>query len=247
MKVLTKLVEHFNSLDRKIQWVFDGGEPLELHDFPQMLKYCKEHEGTIHLNSNGGRIWLDWWAIEPNIDHLNLTYHYWQNEYLVRYILDIFLKHKKSIGIIVPIRPDFFDEDLNRALKLETEYGIVTSKSQLYKDASTVRGLFTYTDEQLRIMRGEILVQENKLHQETTYAERNEMIVNQSPVYLGKLCNTGIERLYITYDGWVSGSICNNSPLGNIWNDTLQLRTSPTVCKMLACTNGDDQEITKFA
>lgn len=246
MKVLTKIVEHFNSIDYQIQWIFDGGEPLEMHDFPQMLKYCKEHNGIVHLNSNGGRQWLDWWAIEPHIDHLNLTYHYWQNEYLIRYILDVFLKHSKSIGIIVPVRPDYFDWDMERSLKLELEYGIVVSKSQLYKDSSQVRGLYDYTDEQLRIIKGEILVQENINHKEKTFAEKNIKVVSESPVYLGKLCNTGVERLYITHDGWVSGSICNNSHLGNIWDNTVQLRSSPSICKMLACTNPDDQQITKF-
>ena len=246
MQVLTKIVEHFNSIDYQIQWIFDGGEPLEMHDFPQMLKYCKEHNGIVHLNSNGGRQWLDWWAIEPHVDHLNLTYHYWQNEYLVRYILDVFLKHSKSIGVIVPIRPDHFDWDIERCLKLELEYGIVVSKSQLYKDSSQVRGLYDYTDEQLRIMKGEVLVQENIKHQETTFSEKNIQLVNESPVYLGKLCNTGVERLYITHDGWVSGSSCNNTHLGNIWDNTFQLRSSPSICKMLACVNPDDQLITKF-
>lgn len=246
MNVLTRIVEHFNSLDRMIEWTFDGGEPLEMHDFPQMLKYCKENNGKITVNSNGGRIWLDWWAVEPNIDHLNLTYHYWQNESLIKYILDIFVKKSKSINVMVPIRPDFFDWDIERCLKIEQQYGIVVGKNQLYKDSSQVRGLYDYTDEQLRIMRGEELVEENIKHKETTYAERNEQIVQESPVYLGKLCNTGIERLYITHDGWVSGSACNNTHLGNIWDNSFQLRTSPTVCKMLACTNNDDQQITKF-
>jgi len=246
MNVLTTIVTHFEGLDRKIHWIFNGGEPLEMHDFPQMLKYCKEHQGLIHLNTNGGRKWLDWWAIEPHIDQVNLSYHYWQNEYLIKYIIEVFQKKQKPICVIVPIRPDFFDEDMARAFKLETEYGIVTSKSQLYKDANQVRGLYEYTDEQLRMMRGEVLVQENELHKETTFAERNETVVNTSPVYLGKLCNTGVERLHITADGWVSGSFCNNTHLGNIWNGTLQLRSAPSICKMLACTNPDDQQITKF-
>jgi len=246
MKVVERVVEHYNFLGRSIEWTFDGGEPLEMHDFPQILKYCKENNGNITLNSNGGRIWLDWWAIEPHVDQLNLSYHYWQKEHLIKFIIEVFKKKSKNVNVIVPLRPDFFDWDLERIIKLEQEYNIKVSKHQLYKDNSHVRGFFDYTDEQLAIINGRELIDEKNKFQETTFAERIEELKNESPVYLGKLCNLGVERLYITYDGWVTGSICNNGALGNIWDNTFQLRNSPSVCKMLACVNADDQQITKF-
>ena len=59
MEVTKKIIDHYNSLDRKIDWIFNGGEPLEMFDFPMMLKLCKESGGTIDLTTNGGKLWLD--------------------------------------------------------------------------------------------------------------------------------------------------------------------------------------------
>jgi len=246
MNVLNSLIKHFNSIDRKIFWVFDGGEPLELHDFPMMLKACKENSGTIHLNSNGGRKWLDWWAIEPHIDHLNLSYHYWQNPKLIEYIIQTFQKNNKSINVIVPIRSDFFDEDIKRAVDLENRYQITVDKNQIYQGMNTNRGMEDYSEEQLMIMKGEVLVEEKIHFEQTTHEERVIEVVNSSPSFTGRLCNVGIEKLNITSDGWVSGSHCGNTQLGNIWQNSFGLPPGPSVCKMLVCTNFEDQQITKF-
>ena len=90
LHITQKLISHYLSLGRKIDWEFTGGEPLDMFDFPMILKLCKENGGNIKLNSNGGKMWLDWWAIEPHVDELNLTYHYWQKAPLIKFILDAF-------------------------------------------------------------------------------------------------------------------------------------------------------------
>ena len=147
---------------------------------------------------------------------------------------------------MVPIRPDYFDEDLKRALDVETEFGIVVSKNVLYREAEQSMGMYNYTDQQLRIMRGEELVQENQHHQETTFAERFEEKIQINPSYTGMLCNVGIEKLVISHRGWVSGSSCNNLQLGNIWNGSFDLPKVANACKMMACIHASDQQITKF-
>jgi len=246
VQVATRLIDHYDSLGRKIDWTFDGGEPLDMFDFPMMLKLCKERGGTINLTTNGGKLWLDWWAIEPHVDSLNLTYHYWQNPNLIRFILQAFKKSNKHVNVMVPIRPDYFDEDLKRALDVETEFGIVVSKNVLYREAEQSMGMYNYTDQQLRIMRGEELVQENQHHQETTFAERFEEKIQMNPSYTGMLCNVGIEKLVISHRGWVSGSSCNNLQLGNIWNGSFDLPKVANACKMMSCIHESDQQITKF-
>ena len=133
MEVTRKIIDHYDSLGRKIDWTFGGGEPLDMFDFPMMLKLCKERGGTIDLTTNGGRLWLDWWAIEPHIDTLHLSYHYWQNPNLIRFIIQAFQKAGKHIDIMVPMRPNYFDEDLARALAVESEFNVVVSKCVLYK------------------------------------------------------------------------------------------------------------------
>jgi MoaA/NifB/PqqE/SkfB family radical SAM enzyme len=247
MEVTKKIIDHYDALGRKIDWTFGGGEPLDMFDFPMMLKLCKEQGGTIDLTTNGGRLWLDWWAIEPHIDTLHLSYHYWQNPNLVRFIIQAFQKAGKHIDIMVPMRPNYFDDDLARALAVESEFNIVVSKCVLYKEAEQAIGMYPYTEEQLRIMRGEDLVQEYNHEQETTFGERHEERVNANPSYTGMLCNLGIEKLTISHTGWVRGSNCNSPLFGNIWNGTLGLPTGPERCVMMACVDGSDQQITKFS
>jgi MoaA/NifB/PqqE/SkfB family radical SAM enzyme len=247
LAVTKKLIDHYAGLERTISWTFNGGEPLEMFDFPMMLKLCKDSQGSIELHTNGGKIWLDWWAIEPYVDKLNLSYHYWQNPKLIEFVIDTFIKNKKSINIIVPIRPDYFNDDINRALSIEKKYGIVVSKSALYKEANQSIGLFNYTDEQLRIIRGESLVEENIHYKETTFGERFEEKVKENPSYIGMNCNVGIEHLNISHNGWVSGSQCNNTSFGNIWKDNFNLPAGPSICKMQACIYPGDQQITKFS
>ena len=247
MEVTQKIIDHYDSLGRKIDWTFSGGEPLDMFDFPMMLKLCKERGGNIDLTTNGGKLWLDWWAIEPHIDSLHLSYHYWQNPNLIRFIIQAFQKAGKHIDIMVPMRPNHFDSDLKRALDIETEFNIVVSKNVLYKEAEQAIGMYDYTEQQLRIMRGEELVQEYNHEQETTYGERFEERINANPSYTGQLCNLGIERLTISHTGWVRGSNCNSPLFGNIWNGTLGLPTSPSQCVMMACIDASDQQITKFS
>lgn len=247
MEVTKKIIDHYDALGRKIDWTFGGGEPLDMFDFPMMLKLCKERGGTIDLTTNGGRLWLDWWAIEPHIDTLHLSYHYWQNPNLIRFIIQAFQKAGKHIDIMVPMRPNYFDEDLARALAVESEFNIVVSKCVLYKEAEQAIGMYPYTEEQLRIMRGEELVQEYNHEQETTFGERHEERVNANPSYTGMLCNLGIEKLTISHTGWVRGSNCNSPLFGNIWNGTLGLPIGPERCVMMACVDGSDQQITKFS
>ena len=262
IEVTTQLIDHYELLDRKIDWSFNGGEPLDMFDFPMMLKLCKERGGIIDLTTNGGKLWLDWWAIEPYIDTIHLSYHYWQNPNLIQFIIQAFQKSGKKIDIVVPIRPTYFDVDLKRALDVESKFNIVVSKSVLYKEADQSLGMYKYEDYQLRIMHGEELVEKHKHDQKITFSERFKEKLDANPSFTGQLCNLGIEKLNISPEGWVRGSNCNTTQFGNIWVNNakvvsdaekaqrnlnkLQLPTTPAQCVMTSCIDESDQQITKF-
>jgi len=270
LEITKKIIDHYKLLDRNIDWTFDGGEPLDMFDFPMLLKLCKESDGNITLNSNGGKMWLDWWAIEPHVDNLNLTYHYWQKPALIKFILDTFKTKNKKVNIHVPIRPDYFEEDMQRALIIESSHEITVGKSVLYNHADQSAGMFPYTSKQLAIISGikfdetsvesvkstpitEIdiiesvpLVIEKKHFEETTFKERFEEKMAANLGYTGMLCNSGIEYLSISHDGWATGSNCNNRPLGNIWSSEFLLPATPHTCTMMHCISPRDQQITKF-
>lgn len=245
--VTKKLIDHYSSLGRTINWFFTGGDPLEFFDFPEMLKLCKESGGNITLYSAGGKMWMDWWAIEPHIDTLHLTYHYWQNPSLIKFIIQTFQKKEKQFTIKVPIRPDHFDEDFNRAESIKDEFGIYVEKSVLFKEAEPMLGFYDYTADQLARMHGKEWVEKYFLKtNDKTFEQQFEQSIKENPSYTGRLCNTGIERLLIGAEGWARGSDCNSANYGNIFDPKFTLPTGPEPCKMLSCISEQDQRITKF-
>ena len=264
IRIANLLISNYTELGRTIDWTFDGGEPLDMENIVTLIKLCRENGKSMTLHTNGGRLWLDWWALEPYVDTLNLTFHYWQNKALIYYIMDTFIKKDKMVNLSVPIRPDFFDYDINTALEVEIKYGIVVSKSILYKKARKEEGQFEYTHEQLAIMSGTIpakpntqpviqkviatapLVKEKEDFIQTTWQERHDMKFRGSPSFTNKQCNAGIEYLNISHDGWALGSNCKNQPLGNIWSDSWNPPTSSQTCTMQACVDPQDRLITKF-
>ena len=260
IKVANIINENYKSLGRRIEWAINGGEPLDMNDIVTVLKTCKNSTNKITLHTSGGKLWMDWWALEPYIDALELTYHHWQNEALMDYIVQIFIKNKKHIFLHAPVHPSRFVNDMERISRFEDKHGIWIHKQVLYINATHSAGMLSsYSDDQLAIMEepkpGLInsppakqinLVQEKKYFEETTWHERYQHSVTQNPSYTGKFCNMGIEYLYIGNQGWVSGATCNNRPLGNIWHEGWAPPNTPHRCGMIACRDSGDQQITKF-
>ena len=252
--------ENYKALNRTIEWTINGGEPLDLNDIVTILRTCKADSNTLILHTSGGKLWMDWWAIEPNIDALNLTYHYWQNEALMDYIVQIFVKKNKPIYLHAPINPSRFDKDMERVSLFEEKHGIWVHKQALYINADTDAGMFLgYTAEQLTLMdeprpwlknspgpKDVSLADEKEYFDNTLWHDRYKDRLNNNPSYTGKLCNMGIESLFIGHQGWVSGATCNNRPLGNIWHDGWHPPNTPHKCGMIVCSNEGDRAITKF-
>lgn len=238
--------QHFDQLGRIIDWIFNGGEPLDMFDFPQLLKLCKRDNNKIELTTNGGRMWLDWWAIEPYVDNLNLSWHYWQNPNLIKYIVELYVEKKKQIVVTVPIRHTDFDEDYTKAEHIRNTYNIPVNKLLLIENMDWIKGYYPYTAEQIELINGPGSSVQKKMLVDETFQERHERMLSISPSFTGKKCNAGIEILNIGAQGFTSGASCTNTHLGNIWDSDFQFISEPQVCKMMACMNPEDQKITKF-
>lgn len=246
-QAVNKIIDHYKNLGRDIDWNFTGGEPLEFFDFPEILKICKDNNGTIELTTNGGKLWLDWYAIERNVDTLHLTYHYWQNVNLIKFIIQLYLIKKKAIDVSVPIRPDYFNQDWSRAELIEQEFKINVNKMPLYNEASQVHVLFLYSDEQLEKFFGKPAVPEIRIQMERPVSEviveHNKKVIAESPTFFGKKCNLGFNHISIGENGYISASGCGILNCGNIWNDTINLPNGPTICDRNICLSPGDKYI----
>ena len=98
---------------------------------------------------------MDWWAITPYVDNLILTFHFWQNPNLIKFIKDTFANKEKGFYITAPVRPGHVYEDVERIMSLEDELGILIKKTQLYFNADPTAGMLEYSKE---INIGEALV-----------------------------------------------------------------------------------------
>jgi organic radical activating enzyme len=258
IRIITNLIDSYKSVNRTINWHLDGGEPLDMDGIVTILKLCKTNGNFVELNTNGGRLWMDWWAIEPYVDSIRLTFHYWQNPALIKYIIDTFASKGKRMWVASPIRPSHFDEDLERVFQLEKSLGtsFTTEKTILYKDANMSAGMFPYTAEQLATIDKlnappapivvPTLVEKQEYFKNTTWDDRYRDTYNSNTSYTGQLCNAGVEQLYISHTGWATGSHCGNQSLGNIWDDGWHPNTLPQKCTMISCIHTTDQKITKF-
>jgi len=135
---------------RSIEWIFNGGEPLDMDYIAQFLKLCRANGDSVTLHTNGGKLWLDWWALEPYVDNLVLTYHHWQNPALIKYIVDTFNAKGKKFTISAPIRNTNVQEDIDRVLELEDTIDMLVSKTQLYFNADPSAGMLKYSYEDLQ-------------------------------------------------------------------------------------------------
>jgi hypothetical protein len=246
LNFVEKANRHFDQLGRTIDWKFDGGEPLDMFDLPQLLKLCKRDNNIIELTTNGGRMWIDWWALEPNVDVLNLSYHYWQNPSLIKYVVELFVQKNKKITVIVPMRHTHFEEDYTKAMELQHTYNIAVNKILLIQNLDWIKGYYPYTEEQIILINGKGSEKQTKMLVEETFQEMHERMLSISPSYTGIKCNDGIEKLNISAAGFVGGASCGNTSLGNIWDEHFSFISEPQVCKMKACINTEDQKITKF-
>jgi organic radical activating enzyme len=306
LRIASLLIDSYsNTQKRKIDWIFNGGEPLDMDDIVMLLKLCRTNGNSMTLHTNGGKLWMDWWAIEPYVDTLHLTFHHWQNPALIKYISDTFQNKGKKFNITSPIRHNHVQQDIERVMELEETLGFIINKTILYKEADPSAGMFNYQhadlgkidffnktkiererileekakwERELERIKKEIeerkkqipvdvvapppppppplppppiedpsqLVEQKIYFEETTWDDRYQDTYSNGPVYTGQLCNAGVEFLNIGAKGWVSGSNCNNQPLGNIWHTGWMPPQGPQRCTMISCVNDSDQEITKF-
>lgn len=248
IRIANLLINSYAKIGRKINWTITGGEPLDMFDIVTLLKLCRTQGNSVTLNTNGGRLWIDWWAIEPYVDRLDLTFHYWQTPHLIKFITDTFKNKNKEINVTSPIRPDHYEADMERVSLVEATIGIKITRTYLYKDAQHAGGKFNYSFDQLTGINNAngVIPIVQITSSEESWNDRYQAVYSSNPSYSGQMCNAGIEYLFIGGQGWASGSHCGNESYGNIWHTDWAPPMQPQKCGMLACIHSADQKITKF-
>jgi len=239
LNVINLLQNYGNrSLIPKLNWKFKGGEPLQFPNFNLLLKEIKSKESHIAVETAGGTSWFDIMEISGNIDELILTYHYWQTETVLDYIIDSMQEEKKKLKVIVPMLPGKIQEcrDIAESIK---DRGVDIQEQLLL--TSTGEALEKYTNRDINIYhrRPEDWVPPPAPEVPVWVDPR---IDDGAPVYTGLPCWAGVDYLYIDSKGFAKGSECGGRELFNVFDPGWTPPDAPFPCSMLFCRNDNDKK-----
>jgi MoaA/NifB/PqqE/SkfB family radical SAM enzyme len=248
IEILKAAVDKLITLGKPIRLSFTGGEPTIHPKFKELIQYCK-HVGIswISVTTNGTRPY-EFYAslpIDQYVFSIHLEYDWRRVFNTVESIVDL-----TKIKVIAQIMAhhDYMDAVLQ-----------LRAKCLLAEIPSTVRRI-RWTDgdhdlfDDMRynlndlewIKEQESTVQGNCVIDDTKIMHANDIIKLHLNKYKDWTCNAGIESLMINWDGDVHRATCRvGGSLGNIYDGTYVVPSSPVICDRNFCTCAADIPISK--
>lgn len=241
LKVIDLLQNHGNRASiPTMKWKFKGGEPLQFPNFNILLKQIKSKDSFITVETSGGTSWFDFMEISNNIDALILTYHYWQNESVLDYIVDTMQEQEKKLRVVIPMLPGKMKECKNHAKSLRDK-GINVKEQLLLTETGMHIGNYSLADLNIFYERDENWVPP-EASAPTAPVWVDPRIDDGAPVYTGKPCWAGVDYLYISSKGFTSGSECGGRDIGNVFEPGWVPPDTAFSCPMLFCRSNFDKQ-----
>lgn len=255
--------------NKKIIIAFSGGEPTMHPQFIDMIKFLSDNSCEICMTSNGSRK-LDWWEeAEPYIDHLVISYHpaWAKKEKLINVIK--FLIQTTWVNLDLMMMPEYWDDIISFGEIFKGETNVSVTYLPIQEDfGNGSKGLIKYSDEQLAFLKsppnywGPFKPSNNKLQKCRGYfgkglryieidnkiqpLDYKYLIANDLNQFYGYECNLGQESLIIEVNGDIYNAYCHTGGIiGNIKDQSLNLRPQKTICKHQRCSCSVDIEISK--
>lgn len=251
----------------KFQYYIAGGEPTLWKDLGVFIEKIKsQHDVYFTLVSNGSRT-LRWWEEYANvIDNAHLSHHLAQGnvEHITK-VADVLHKNGAKVTVKVLMDPDYWDQGINDVLYMKNN-----SIHSWFIMASKIveRGAFkspNYTEEQNDYLKKDLkripnlkwfwknrrlLKEEIRLWESKAYLDDGSTINARPGAYLNRgwsnfkdwNCNIGIERVYIGWNGNISGS-CQAKLFGldyyfNILDLNFKANFKPKLTSVICPNNG---------
>lgn len=235
-KLQTSKYQHAKS----IKWKLGGGEPLQFGGINVILKLIKSKPSFVRLDTSGGETWFETLEIRDFVDHLLVTHHYWQNPSVLNFIIDFCQENNKLLDIMVPLQPGKIREC--KALVKDIQSKNVNCHEQtLYDDQGKM--IMEYSKGDLNLIKGlPEDYEEPIVNQPPPYVDLSKPPVDDTPSYTGKPCYAGVDYMFISSKGYISGSECGGRNLGNIYSDDWIPPMDPFNCVMTYCRSSNDRE-----
>lgn len=248
-----------NHGDRKsipfLNWRFNGGEPLNFTNFNILLRQVKSKACQITLETSGGDNWFDLLEIIQYVDNLVISHHYWQNETVLSYAIDLCKEQSKSIQVIIPLVPGKIRETREKIALLK-DSGVDVIEQHLLEGRHGLHEKYSLRDLNLIYGRPEDWTppppappSKPVVTTVTTVQTAkpdpfwvDPRISNGSPSYTGKVCWAGVDWLVIDSKGFTKGSECGGRDIGNVFDHDWLPPDIPFTCPMMYCHHRSDRD-----
>ena len=254
IEVLKKAVDTLASLGKPVRLSFTGGEPCVHPKFDELVRYAK-YKGIswISVTTNGTRPY-EFYASLP-VDQYVVSVHL---EYDWRRIFNTIesLVDSTSIKVIAQIMAHH--DHMSSVLQLRARCLLAEIPNTIRRirwtegDHDLFDDMRYHPDDLNWLKEQDATVKENTvifLKEEPDMPRlrhANDIIKLHLNQYKGWSCNVGIESLMINWDGDVHRATCRvGGSLGNIYQGTLNVPTTPITCDRNFCTCAADIPITK--
>lgn len=250
--------------ERAVHIFLNGGEPTINPHFEFLCDTFKKYGWFCHVNTNGTRS-LSWWLEHaPKLYKITLSYHpEWGNK-------DIYEKMDAvgkitNTGVFVLMWPPLWDrcvEAYNKFKNMDSMAHVgftrVFKKDQLEQDTS-----YDYNEQQLEWFKEERTVNkpfpfglpDGKAFGESYVRYDNGvekklddqyLLNNRLNQFYNWNCNIGIDCLYISFTGKITGASCRQGQDLGTLDQFLGLADEPVRCKQLWCSCALETNITKI-
>ena len=204
----------------------------------------KERSCTIRLDTSGDDTYFSFYGVLNLIDKLRLTYHEWQNDDVVEFILEQCQEKNIEVSIEVPLVPGRIFEFRQKAEHFKNlgytcrEQILFNENGQLYSGYSTI--------DENRIFGRDDNYEEEPVVLDPNSPDPNYVdlsIVNDTdPVYTGLPCYAGVDWLHINPKGFASYSQCGGrNEHFNVFDPAWQPPVQSFACTLNQCRNEKDR------
>lgn len=223
----------------RIKWSIGGGEPLHFPNLNLLLRKIKEKESYIRLDTSGGDSWFNVMEIINYVDYFKVTHHYWQNDSVSEYIVDMCKEQHKKIRILVPLVPGKIREGRAKVIQLSALGVHVEEQVLKSEDGNYWSG---YSNRDINVLQG--------FPEDYTpppppppapYVPLNLPPQVDTPSSLGQQCYAGIDYMFINNKGFASGSECGGRDIGNVFDENWTAPAEPFACTMMWCRSINDK------
>jgi len=252
LKVINLIQNHGErSKFTKFSWKFKGGEPLQFPNFNIILREVKSKESQVALETSGEDNWFNILEIIEFLDRVELTHHYWQNESVLNYIIDLTKERNIDLKIKIPMLPGKMRDCVDKADSLKAQ-GINVEEQLLSDEYNQTISNYSLLDYNIYYRRPEDWAPPPPPSLEpeaavdsmppSTPVWVDPRIDDGAPKYTGKPCYAGVDYLYIDSKGFASGSDCGGRMIDNVFSDGWTPPDMPFPCPMLFCRSHNDYQ-----